>query len=72
MNNIPKSITPVADHISSLVKAFFPCSSCLDDFDDLTVNMWLRMCDYHESFHQDAERYIDDVFSDLQVNHRKK
>ena len=66
MIQIPKSIAPVAEHISSLVKAYFPCSSSLDDFDESIVNRWRNICNDHELFDQDAERYINDIFIEKQ------
>ena len=67
MIQIPKSISPVAaESITAVVKAYFPCSSCLEDFDDSTVNTWRIMCNYHELFDQDAERLIGDVFAEIQ------
>ena len=67
MLQIPKSIAPVADHIKTLVKCHFPQSCCLDDFDEGQVRSWFMTCDCHELFHQDADRFIGDVFTSIQL-----
>ena len=67
MITIPRTIKKIANDVKDIVKENYPNVICIDDIHTSITDRWDKICN-HENWHNDCDRYISDIISDIQYN----